>query len=158
MSLICEPDLLIADEPTTSLDVTVQAQVLNLLKNIRSKRKISIILITHNLGVAANICDRIIVMYAGKILEEATVDEIFHNPLHPYTSGLLNSLPYFSIKRRSNRLVCIKGNPVDMLNLPEGCSFAPRCEFCMNICLRRKPPCKSINEKHKLACWLYYCK
>ena len=153
MGLICSPKLLIADEPTTALDVTIQAQILELMKDIRKKTHMAIIFITHNLGVVADICDRISVMYAGKIVEQGTADEIFYNPSHPYTRGLLKSMPRVDADEHE-RLVPIEGTPVDMLNPPDGCPFGPRCEYCMKICLKHNPPKAELSATHNAACWL----
>ena len=153
MGLICSPKLLIADEPTTALDVTIQAQILELMKDIRQKTGMAIIFITHNLGVVADICDKISVMYAGKIVEQGSVDEIFYNPSHPYTKGLLRSMPRVDAEQYE-RLIPIEGTPVDMLNPPEGCPFGPRCEHCMKVCLKHNPPNISISDGHTAACWL----
>ena len=153
MGLICSPKLRIADEPTTALDVTIQAQILELMKDIRQKTGMAIIFITHNLGVVADICDKISVMYAGKIVEQGSVDEIFYNPSHPYTKGLLRSMPRVDAEQYE-RLIPIEGTPVDMLNPPEGCPFGPRCEHCMKVCLKHNPPNISISDGHTAACWL----
>ncbi|MDO5018128.1 MAG: ABC transporter ATP-binding protein [Lagierella massiliensis] len=154
MGLICEPDILIADEPTTALDVTIQAQILELIKEIQVKTKMSVIFITHNLSVVAQICDTVSVMYAGKIVEQGTVDQIFYNPQHPYTKGLLNSMPRID-GNKVGRLESIEGTPVDMLNPPEGCGFSTRCEHCMNICLRKEPPMFEMGEDHRSKCFLH---
>lgn len=154
MGLICEPDILIADEPTTALDVTIQAQILELIKKIQEKTKMSVIFITHNLAVVAQICDTVCVMYAGKIVEKGTVEEIFYNPQHPYTKGLLGSMPRIDSKE-NERLKSIEGTPVDMLNPPEGCGFSNRCDHCMNICLRKEPPMINISEGHRSKCFLH---
>ena len=153
MGLICSPKLLIADEPTTALDVTIQAQILELMKSIQQKTGMGIIFITHNLGVVAEICDKVSVMYAGKIVEQGLVDDIFYKPAHPYTLGLLRSMPRVDAESYE-RLVPIEGTPVDMLNPPDGCPFAPRCESCMQICLKKMPPYVKVGEKHRSACWL----
>ena len=153
LALICEPDLLIADEPTTALDVTIQAQILALMKEIQQKTKMAIIFITHNLGVVADICDRVSVMYAGHIVETGTVDEIFYNPKHPYTLGLLRSMPRVDAETYE-RLIPIEGTPVDMLNPPSGCPFAPRCSSCMKICLKQYPGATTVNDGHIANCWL----
>ncbi len=153
MGLICHPQLLIADEPTTALDVTIQAQILELMKNLQKKTKMGIIFITHNLGVVADICDKVSVMYAGKIVEQGPVDDIFYEPAHPYTMGLLRSMPRVDAESYE-RLIPIEGTPVDMLNPPEGCPFAPRCEKCMKICLKKMPPYVEVGENHRSACWL----
>lgn len=153
MGLICHPRLLIADEPTTALDVTIQAQILELMKELQKKTHMGIIFITHNLGVVAEICDKVSVMYAGKIVEQGTVNDIFYRPAHPYTEGLLRSMPRVDAEEYE-RLIPIEGTPVDMLNPPEGCPFAPRCEHCMQICLKKMPPYIQVGDKHKSACWL----
>lgn len=153
MGLICSPKLLIADEPTTALDVTIQAQILELMKSIQQKTGMGIIFITHNLGVVAEICDKVSVMYAGRIVEQGPVDDIFYRPAHPYTLGLLRSMPRVDADSYE-RLVPIEGTPVDMLNPPDGCPFAPRCESCMQICLKKMPPYVEVGEKHRSACWL----
>jgi oligopeptide transport system ATP-binding protein len=144
---------LIADEPTTALDVTIQAQILEIMKDLQKKNKMAIIFITHNLGVVADICDKVSVMYAGYIVESGTSGDIFYAPSHPYTQGLLNSLPRVDEEER-RRLVPIDGTPVDMLNPPPGCPFTPRCRYCMNICMAKQPPFVNINDGHKAACWL----
>lgn len=151
MALVCEPDILIADEPTTALDVTIQAGILELMKDIQEKISMGIILITHDLGVVAQLCDEVIVMYAGGICEQGSVEEIFYNPRHEYTKGLLRSIP--SADNDSGRLKPITGTPIDLLNLPKGCPFAPRCDNAMKICLKK--PCEriQINEGHQAKCW-----
>lgn len=153
MGLICHPKLLIADEPTTALDVTIQAQILELMKELQKKNHMGIIFITHNLGVVAEICHKVSVMYAGKIVEQGPVDDIFYKPGHPYTKGLLRSMPRVDAKSYE-RLIPIEGTPIDMLNPPEGCPFAPRCEHTRKICLQKMPPFVEIGEKHRAACWL----
>jgi len=153
IALACEPKLLIADEPTTALDVTIQAQILELMMDLRKKIGMSIIMITHDLGIVANMCDKIAVMYAGKIVEYGTTDEIFYNPKHEYTKGLIRSVPKL-IEKEHEKLYHIEGSPVDLLNLPKGCPFAPRCENCMKICLRDMPPYTNISDDHYSACWL----
>ena len=153
MGLICHPQLLIADEPTTALDVTIQAQILDLMKDLQKKTGMGIIFITHNLGVVADICDKVSVMYAGKIVEQGPVDDIFYEPAHPYTKGLLRSMPRVDAESYE-RLIPIEGTPVDMLNPPEGCPFAPRCESAMKICLQQMPPYVEMGENHRAACWL----
>lgn len=153
IALACNPDLLLADEPTTALDVTIQAQILDLMKDLQKKTKMGIIFITHNLGVVADICDKVSVMYAGRIVEQGPVDDIFYEPAHPYTKGLLRSMPRVDAESYE-RLIPIEGTPVDMLNPPEGCPFAPRCEHCMKICLKKMPPYVEVGEKHRSACWL----
>ena len=153
IALACDPKVLIADEPTTALDVTIQAQILDLMKDLQKKTGMGIIFITHNLGVVADICDKVSVMYAGKIVEQGPVDDIFYEPAHPYTKGLLRSMPRVDAESYE-RLIPIEGTPVDMLNPPEGCPFAPRCEHCMKICLKKMPPYVEIGENHRSACWL----
>ncbi len=155
MALICKPKLLIADEPTTALDVTIQAQILELMKDLQKKEGTSIIFITHNLGVVAEICDRVSVMYAGKIVEQGKVNDIFYNPLHPYTRGLLASMPRLD-EDGHERLIPIEGTPIDLLNPPKGCNFAPRCKDCRKICLRQKPPFADFGDGHTSACWLHF--
>ena len=155
MALICRPKLLIADEPTTALDVTIQAQILELMKKLQQEEQTSIIFITHNLGVVAEICDRVSVMYAGKIVEQGKVNDIFYNPLHPYTKGLLASMPRLDSDGHE-RLIPIEGTPIDLLNPPKGCNFAPRCKDCRKICLRQKPPFADYGDGHTSACWLHF--
>jgi oligopeptide transport system ATP-binding protein len=155
MALICSPKLLIADEPTTALDVTIQAQILEIMKDLQKKTNMSIIFITHNLGVVAEICDRVSVMYAGHIVEQGKVDDIFYDPQHPYTKGLLSSMPRLD-ELSHERLIPIEGTPVDLLDPPKGCSFGPRCKSCMKICLIQKPPMLQFGDKiHRSACWLH---
>lgn len=153
MALACEPDILIADEPTTALDVTIQAQILDLMKELQKKLSMAIILITHDLGVVAEMCDDIIVMYAGQISERGTSDDIFYNPKHEYTKGLLKSIP--AVQEEKQRLKPIGGNPVDLLNMPVGCPFASRCENAMKVCLTVNPVELKINDKHATRCWMY---
>jgi len=154
MALSCEPELLIADEPTTALDVTIQAQVLRLIKELNDSLGTATILITHNLGCAASTCDRILVMYGGQIMEEAPVDEIFYDPRHPYTMGLLHSIPKATAREAQERLVPILGTPPDMLHPPTGCPFYPRCVFAMKICASREVPEFVISDGHRAKCWL----
>ena len=151
MALACEPDVLIADEPTTALDVTIQAQILELMQDLQKKLGMAIIMITHDLGVIADMCDEIIVMYAGRVCERGTVDEIFYNPRHEYTKGLLRSIP--KLETEHKRLIPISGSPVDLTNLPKGCAFASRCDACMKICLSELPEELPINDWHKASCW-----
>ena len=160
IALACEPKLLIADEPTTALDVTIQAQILELMQELKKKLGMGIIMITHDLGVVASMCDNIAVMYAGEIVEYGSTDDIFYNPKHEYTKGLLRSIPKFH-EHDYSRLVPIEGQPVDLLNPPKGCAFAPRCSECMKICLERKPVRNEYesltNSKcntHYAHCWL----
>lgn len=152
MALACEPDILIADEPTTALDVTIQAQILDLMKSLQKEIGMAIILITHDLGVVAQMCDEVVVMYAGAICEQGTADEIFYNPKHEYTKGLMRSIP--TADTAGKRLKPITGTPIDLLNIPEGCPFAPRCENAMKICLRKHPERMIINDEHFASCWM----
>ena len=152
MALACEPDILIADEPTTALDVTIQAQILDLMKDLQKKLGMAIILITHDLGVVAQMCDEVIVMYAGSICEQGTADEIFYNPKHEYTKGLLRSIP--TADTAGKKLQPISGTPIDLLNMPLGCPFAPRCEKAMKICLSKHAERMRINEDHMATCWM----
>ena len=151
MALACEPDILIADEPTTALDVTIQAQILELMQDLQKKMGMAIIMITHDLGVIADMCDEIIVMYGGKVCERGTADEIFYNPRHEYTKGLIRSIP--RITEKHEKLVPISGSPVDLLNLPRGCAFAARCDRAMKICLEQPPEEVRVNDFHIAACW-----
>ena len=153
MALACEPKLLIADEPTTALDVTIQAQILELMMELKEKLGMAIIMITHDLGVVASMCERIAVMYAGKIVEYGTADDIFYRAKHQYTKGLIRSIPRIDTKEHE-RLIPIEGTPVDLLNPPKGCPFAPRCEECMKICLREMPPVTQFDRVHYTQCWL----
>ena len=153
IALACEPKLLIADEPTTALDVTIQAQILELMMELKDKLGMAIIMITHDLGVVASMCDRIAVMYAGRIVEYGTTDDIFYRPHHMYTKGLIRSIPRLDTKEHE-RLVPIEGTPVDLLNPPAGCPFAPRCEACMKICLREMLPVTQFDDVHYTQCWL----
>jgi oligopeptide transport system ATP-binding protein len=152
MALLCDPDLLIADEPTTALDVTIQAQILELIKSIQKKLGMGVIIITHDLGVVAQICDEVDVMYAGRIVERGTVDEIFYDPEHEYTKGLMGSIPGQDAVK-GKMLHPIEGNPVDVFALPKGCSFGPRCEKCMEICLKEYPSERQIDEHHYSSCF-----
>lgn len=155
MSLACTPKLLIADEPTTALDVTIQAQIMDLMADIKRDIGTAIILITHDLGVVANLADRVNVMYAGKIIETGTTKDIFYRPSHPYTRGLLLSLPRID-SDRNQELNAIEGTPPDLFSPPEGCEFAARCDSCMKICLKNVPPSFELDENHKSACWLLH--
>ena len=152
MALACETDILIADEPTTALDVTIQAQILELMQDLQKKLGMAVILVTHDLGVIADMCDNIIVMYGGRICERGTAREIFYNPKHEYTKGLLRSIP--SVNNMKKKLVPIAGTPINMLNLPAGCAFCTRCDAAMKICLTEHPDELTINENHKAACWV----
>ena len=153
MALICDPDLLIADEPTTALDVTVQAQILGLMQEIKEKKNTSVILITHDLAVASSFCNKVIVMYAGKIMEQSEMDSFIEQPRHPYSQGLLKSTPIINDTRE--RLDAIKGQPPNLKNVPSGCAFSPRCEQCLDICTKKAPPLIEIAPEHTVACWLY---
>ena len=152
MALACEPDILIADEPTTALDVTIQAQILELMQSLQKELGMAIIMITHDLGVVAQMCDEVIVMYAGSICEQGTADEIFYNPKHEYTKGLMRSIP--TVDSDGSRLQPISGTPIDLLNMPKGCPFAPRCDAAMKICMRQRCERMQINEDHQAACWM----
>ena len=152
MALACEPDILIADEPTTALDVTIQAQILELMQSLQKKLGMAIIMITHDLGVIASMCDEIIVMYAGRVCERGTADEIFYNPRHEYTKGLLRSIPRLGMKHE--KLIPIAGSPVDLTNMPRGCAFASRCDRAMKICLEQLPDELPINDEHLASCWM----
>lgn len=155
IALCCEPDLLIADEPTTALDVTTQSQILKLMKNLKSELNTSIMLITHDLGVVADICTRIIVMYGGMIMEEGSAEDIFYNPKHPYTAGLLQSIPKAEMQD-SKRLTPIKGSPPNLVNPPKGCPFAPRCDYAMGICATACPEYTDLGNGHQSMCWLLH--
>ena len=152
MALSCQPKLLIADEPTTALDVTIQAQFLQLLQDIQKEFNLALIVVTHDFGIVAKICDRVAVMYAGKMVETAPIREIFDHPRHPYTRALMSSLP--KLDKNLKRLPSIKGQPPDLGNLPPGCSFAPRCSEVKNICRLEVPPESRPAEGHTLSCWL----
>ena len=152
MALACEPDILIADEPTTALDVTIQAQILELMQQLQKELGMAIIMITHDLGVVAQMCDEVIVMYAGSICEQGTADEIFYNPKHEYTKGLMRSIP--TVDSDGSRLQPITGTPIDLLNMPKGCPFAPRCDAAMKICMRERCERMQINQWHQAACWM----
>lgn len=155
IALACSPKLLIADEPTTALDVTIQAQILDLMRDLQKKLNTSIIIITHNLGVVANLAERVLVMYAGKIIERGSLDEIFYNPRHPYTWGLLMSVPTSELDK-SKRLASIDGTPPDLFAPPVGCAFAARCEYAMKICYERYPEDFTVGDGHSVACWLMH--
>ena len=152
MVLSCDPELLIADEPTTALDVTIQAQIVELLKELKDKLGMAIIFITHDLGVVSEICDKIIVMYAGKIVEEGTSRQIFYQRCHPYTEGLLASVPKLD-SDVNEKLKPIKGNPPDMSCVKPGCAFAPRCSCAMQICVKEEPPQYELDDTHVVSCW-----
>ena len=151
IGISCEPMVLIADEPTTSLDVTIQAQYLKLLKDLQQASNIALIFITHDFGIVAKMCDRVAVMYAGKIVEMGDVREIFNNPSHPYTEALLASVP--KLEEDVDRLYSIEGQPPMLHDLPPGCPFAPRCQYVMDRCLEAYPPTISLTERHYAACW-----
>jgi len=150
-ALSCRPEVLIADEPTTSLDVTIQAQYLNLLKELQNRLHVAMIFVTHDFGIVAKMCDRVAVMYAGRIVESARMRELFHNPLHPYTAALLRSLP--ALEGRQEWLTTIEGQPPSLVNLPPGCTFAPRCKQLDDHCLEEYPPPVGVNETHTVSCW-----
>ena len=152
MALACEPDILIADEPTTALDVTIQAQILELMQELQKKLGMAVILVTHDLGVIADMCDNVVVMYGGRICERGTAREIFYNPRHEYTKGLLRSIP--NVNNMKEKLEPILGTPINMLNLPEGCAFCARCDAAMKICLKKIPDEVSVNDEHKVSCWM----
>jgi peptide/nickel transport system ATP-binding protein len=151
MMLSTEPSLLIADEPTTALDVSIQAQVLSLLKDLISKHKATVLLITHDLSVVAETCDRVGVMYAGDMVEVGEVDQIINNPQHPYTKGLINAIP----SDRRNELVEIRGSVPDLVNPPSGCRFHPRCDYVRDLCKNEKPKALQVEKDHIVACFLY---
>ena len=152
LALSCNPKLLIADEPTTALDVTIQAQILNLIKKLNRQFGMTTMLITHDLGVVATVCDKVAVMYGGLIMEYGTADEIFYHPRHPYTMGLLGSIPHVDGGEK-RRLIPIDGTPPDLINPPKGCPFSTRCKYCMNVCTREQPP-YFAEDKHRTMCWL----
>jgi len=155
MALACEPDILIADEPTTALDVTIQAQILELMQDLQKKLGMAIIMITHDLGVIASMCDEVIVMYAGSVCERGTADNIFYRPRHEYTKGLIRSIPNIDLDDKV-RLIPIEGTPIDLLKMPKGCAFAPRCERAMKICLDGHAPEVWVGEDHLAACWMNF--
>ncbi len=155
MALACKPKLLIADEPTTALDVTIQAQIIDLLRDIKDQTGTAIVLITHDLGVVANLAQNVVVMYSGRIMERGSVDQIFYNPSHPYTIGLLESLPDVE-KKRSERLASIPGTPPNLLDPPQGCEFAARCTHCMQVCKEKPAPYFEITPGHEASCWLHH--
>ncbi|MGL4732395.1 MAG: ABC transporter ATP-binding protein [Fusobacteriaceae bacterium] len=155
MAMSCNPKLLIADEPTTALDVTIQAQILDLMKTLKEKTETSIILITHDLGVIANMCEKIVVMYGGTVVEKGSKEDIFYNSKHPYTWGLLNSIPKCEGKKK-DKLVPIPGSPPDLLNPPKGCPFTPRCAHGMKICQEYIPGLKTLSKTHSSACWMLH--
>ena len=152
MALACEPDILIADEPTTALDVTIQAQILELMQSLQKKLGMAIIMVTHDLGVIADMCDEIIVMYGGRVCERGTAEDIFDRPHHEYTKGLLRSIP--NVDRIGEKLIPIPGTPINLLNMPKGCAFCPRCEEAMKICIEEQPPEMQMPDGHFASCWL----
>ncbi len=152
LALSCNPKLLIADEPTTALDVTIQAQILSLIKSLNKQFGMTTMLITHDLGVVATVCDKVAVMYGGLIMEYGTADEIFYHPRHPYTMGLLGSIPHVDGGEK-RRLIPIEGTPPDLINPPKGCPFSTRCKYCMNVCTREQPP-YFAEDKHRTMCWM----
>lgn len=152
LALSCNPKLLIADEPTTALDVTIQAQILSLIKSLNKQFGMTTMLITHDLGVVATVCDKVAVMYGGLIMEYGTADEIFYHPRHPYTMGLLGSIPHVDGGEK-RRLIPIDGTPPDLINPPKGCPFSTRCKYCMNVCTQEQPPYFE-EDKHRTMCWL----
>jgi oligopeptide transport system ATP-binding protein len=153
MALACNPEILIADEPTTALDVTIQDQILKLLRTLQAELNMSILFITHDLGVVAELCSRVIVMYGGLIMEEALIDDLFENPAHPYTMGLLKSIPNLQ-QDKNIQLTPIPGSPPDMTGELKGCPFAPRCAYARKICIEQRPPVVELTETHKSMCWL----
>ncbi len=155
-ALSCNPRLLIADEPTTALDVTIQAQILDLMNDLKDRINASIILITHDLGVIAEVCDHIVVMYGGTIMEKGTVDEIFYDPQNPYTNGLHQSVPKMVDSSDKKRLIPIEGSPPDLLHPPQGCPFSPRCPHAMRVCLEKPAPTIRLSDTHTSACWLLH--
>ena len=154
MALACDPTILIADEPTTALDVTIQAQILELMKDLQKKISTSIIMITHDLGIVSDLCDRVNVMYGSQIMESGTVDDLFYRTSHPYTKGLLRCLPESVQNLEDKRLHPIMGSPVDLMMLPAGCAFSARCDDCMKLCLNRRPEQFEVNPGHTSRCWL----
>jgi oligopeptide transport system ATP-binding protein len=155
MALACNPKILIADEPTTALDVTIQAQIIDLMKELQGKLGTAIILITHDLGVVADIAQRVLVMYAGKIVERGLSDEIFYNPQHPYTWALLKAVPRLDSNKKED-LTAIHGTPPDSFMPPKGCAFAARCTYCMQICKEQEPPITKVTDSHETQCWLHH--
>ena len=152
MAMSCEPELLIADEPTTALDVTIQAQILELMQDLQKKLGMAIIIVTHDLGVIADMCDEIIVMYGGRVCERGTAEDIFYRPHHEYTKGLLRSIP--NVDKIGEKLIPIPGTPINLLNMPKGCAFCPRCENAMKICIEEVPQEMQMPDGHYASCWL----
>lgn len=155
IAFACQPNLLIADEPTTALDVTIQAQIMDLIKDLQKKLNTAVILITHDLGVVANIAKRIVVMYSGTIVERGERDDIFYHPKHPYTSALLKAVPRLDLSNKQ-QLASIEGTPPDLISPPKGCPFSTRCEYCMEICCEEMPEITDFGNGHKAACWLHH--
>ncbi len=155
IALACNPKLLIADEPTTALDVTIQAQILDLMRDLQEKTGASIIIITHDLGVVADVAQKVVVMYAGKVVENGTIDDVFYNPQHPYTWGLLRSVPRLDSNKNED-LIPIDGTPPDLIAPPKGCAFAARCPYAMEICMEQDPEMTKLNSNHAAACWLLH--
>jgi oligopeptide/dipeptide ABC transporter ATP-binding protein len=153
MAMSCNPQLLIADEPTTALDVTIQAQILDLMRKVQKEFGAGMILITHDLGVVAEMCQDVLVMYAGKVIEYGTVEDIFYRPKHPYTRGLLNSIPHFETGSRLKTLQTIPGLVPNLLNLPKGCRFQDRCPYMTDICKTKEPLLENLRGSHKVACY-----
>ena len=154
MALSCRPEVLIADEPTTALDVTIQAQILDIIRNLSEELGTAVIMITHDLGVVAGMCDNVVVMYAGKIIEKGATGELFDNPQHPYTRGLIQSVPRLD-QVQSERLFSIEGQPPNLINLPDACPFHPRCDSAMDICRSKYPPTEKLSPTREVNCWLY---
>lgn len=155
IALACSPKILIADEPTTALDVTIQAQIIDLMKDLQTKLGTSIILITHDLGVVADIAQKVVVMYAGQIIERGIADEIFYNPQHPYTWSLLKSVPRLDSDKKEE-LASIQGTPPDLIAPPKGCPFVTRCKYCMQICMEQMPEATKVSDTHEASCWLHH--
>jgi len=153
MALSCNPQLLIADEPTTALDVTIQAQIIELVKRLQRELGMAVIWITHDLGVVAGLCERVIVMYAGHIIEQAKIKELYGNPRHPYTLGLLGSIPRLDAARKS-KLTPIEGLPPDLIDAPPSCPFAPRCAYAIDVCQQERPELRTVAPEHQIACWV----
>jgi len=153
MALSCNPQLLIADEPTTALDVTIQAQIIELVKRLQKELGMAVIWITHDLGVVAGLCQRVIVMYAGHIIEQAKIKELYGHPSHPYTLGLLGSIPRLDAARKS-KLTPIEGLPPDLIDAPPGCPFVPRCAYTQDICVQERPELRTVAPEHQIACWV----
>jgi peptide/nickel transport system ATP-binding protein/oligopeptide transport system ATP-binding protein len=153
MALACDPKLLIADEPTTALDVTIQAQILDLLRALQADTGMAVLLITHNLGIVAEMAEEVAIMYAGKIVEQGPTRDVFKSPSHPYTIGLFRSLP--SVRKRGERLYAIQGTVPPATRFPDGCRFNPRCPFVMEECRNDEPPLEPVTERHRAACWLH---